>query len=226
MRGYDYARPGAYFVTICTHRHVHLFGQVVDGEMKPNAFGEIVQEEWFRTAEIRASVLLYDYEFVVMPNHIHGIIRIVDVPTSDGSGDEPGRDNGVGNDPRRGDTIEGDPRRGDLQVAPTGPTTQRPTGPATGSLGAIIAGFKSAATKRINSLRGTPGAPVWQRNYYEHIIRTDRVLDAVRRYIAYNPIRWHLDRYNENAIGPDPMALELWQIIQEDAARPPDKPGK
>ncbi len=86
-----------------------------------------------------------------------------------------------------------------------------------GSLGAIIAGFKSSVTARINRLRGTPGAPVWQRNYYEHIIRSDRALDAIRRYIAYNPLRWYLDRYNENATGPDPLALEVWQMIQEDA---------
>ncbi len=71
-------------------------------------------------------------------------------------------------------------------------------------------------TKRINLLRGMPGAHVWQQNYYEHIIRTDRALDAIRRYIAYNPFRWQLDRYNEDAIGPDPLALELWQVIQED----------
>ncbi len=219
LRGYDYAQPGAYFVTICTHRHAHLFGKVVDGEMQPNAFGEIVREEWFRTAEIRANVLLYDYEFVVMPNHIHGIIRIVDVPS------------GPVGAQRRCAPSSGR-RRGDPQVAPTAPTTPtehtaaQPAGPPTGSLGAIIAGFKSAVTKRINLMRGTPGARVWQRNYYEHIIRTNRALDSIRRYIAQNPIRWHLDRYNESAIGPDPLALELWQIIQEDATRPPGEPGK
>ena len=202
LRGYDYAGPGAYFVTICTYRHAHLFGQVVDGEMQPNAFGEIVREEWFHTAEVRANVLLYDYEFVVMPNHIHGIIRIMDAPA---------------------DARSGDPAGAQRRCAPT--DDKRPH-VKPGSLGAIVRSFKSAVTKQINRLRGTPGARVWQRNYYEHIIRTDRALGAIRRYIAYNPIRWHLDRYNENAIGPDPLALELWQIIQEDATRPPNDPGE
>ncbi len=131
-----------------------------------------------------------DYEFVVMPNHIHGIIRIVDVPSGP-----------VGAQRRCAPTNEKRPH-----VKP-------------GSLGAIVRSFKSAVTKRINLLRGTPGARVWQRNYYEHIIRTERALDAIRRYIAHNPIRWHLDRYNENAIGPDPLALELWQIIQKDVTK-------
>ncbi len=211
LKGYDYTRPGAYFVTICTHQRAHLFGQVVDGEMQPNVFGEIVQEEWFRTAEIRRNVVLHADEFVVMPNHIHGIIWIVE--------DSNDRDNS----------------RGDLQVAPTekpvAPTEkpvappqgkgdrlvaprERPRGPAPKSLGAIMAGFKSAATKRINQTRGTPGVPVWQRNYYEHLIRTQRALHAIRRYIVHNPLRWHLDRYNANAVASDPWAADLRRLLQ------------
>ena len=84
------------------------------------------------------------------------------------------------------------------------------------SLGSFIAGFKSAVTKRINQHRGTPGAPVWQRNYYEYIIRDDRALNAIRRYIAENPMRWHLDRYNDAASGMDPLAKEIWQMINQD----------
>lgn len=58
------------------------------------------------------------------------------------------------------------------------------------SLGSFIAGYKSAVTKRINEIRGTPGNPVWQRNYYERIIRNERELDAIRRYIRDNPTHW------------------------------------
>ena len=89
-----------------------------------------------------------------------------------------------------------------------------PNNVAPGSLGAIIRAFKSAVTKRINALRGTPGARVWQRNYYERIIRDERALNAIRRYIAENPQRWHLDRYNPNATAPDPMARALWRLLQ------------
>jgi REP element-mobilizing transposase RayT len=150
-----------------------------------NEFGRVVWEEWFRTAAVRPNVELFENEFVVMPNHIHGIIWIVGEPV-------------------------GAPRR-------VAPTDGHAHGPMSGSLGAMIGQFKSIATKRINALRGTPGTRVWQRNYWEHIIRTERTLNAVRRYIAENPLRWHLDRYNLSATGTDPEARALWQMLREDA---------
>jgi REP element-mobilizing transposase RayT len=63
-------------------------------------------------------------------------------------------------------------------------------------LGAIVGNFKSVAARRINHVRKTPGAPLWQRNYYEHIIRNERALNAIRRYIEHNPARWERDRYH------------------------------
>ncbi len=194
LRGYDYTQAGAYFVTICTHKCTHLFGRVTDGNMMLNAFGDIVWEEWFKTARVRPYVALYEDEFVVMPNHIHGIIWIVD----DDGGTSP-------DDHPQPPTTVGATRR----VAPT----ERPRGPAPHSLGAIMAQFKSAVTKRINARRGTPGARVWQRNYYEHIIRHERALNAIRRYILYNPWRWHLDRYNPHATGPDSWAKDIWDMM-------------
>jgi len=74
LKGYDYTQPGAYFVTICTQNREFLFGDIVDGAMRLNLFGEIVRDEWFKTAEVQQNVILYLYEFVVMPNHIHGVI--------------------------------------------------------------------------------------------------------------------------------------------------------
>ncbi len=180
LKGYDYAQPGAYFVTICTHGRAMLFGRVVDGEMALNAYGEIVREEWFRTAQVRPYMELFPDEFVIMPNHIHGIVWIVDV---------------------------GARRR-------RSPPPEKLCRPVPGSLPTIVRAFKSAVTRRINALRGTPGAPVWQRNYYEHIIRTEPALDAIRRYIAANPLRWHLDRYNPTATGTDPMARDLWRLLK------------
>jgi len=173
LRGYDYTRPGAYFVTIVTRRRECLLGEIVDGKMVLSEYGRIVAEEWERTALVRPYVRLD--EFVVMPNHIHGIIWI------------------VGDDAVGATRPVGATRR----VAPTGSTTGgRPTGPRAGSLGAIIAQFKSAAAKRINQIRGTPGVPVWQRNYYEHIVRNERALNAIRQYIRNNPARWTDDREN------------------------------
>jgi REP element-mobilizing transposase RayT len=175
LKGYDYTQPGAYFVTVCTHERADLFGEVVDGEMRLNDMGRVVAEEWFKTAALRPTVHLRSDEFVVMPNHVHGIIVIHD----------PGVGAGVGAERRS---------------APTTGTSDLPNGPrrnvAAGSVGAIVRGFKSAVTYRINALRNHRGAPLWQRNYYEHIIRNERELHAIRQYIRNNPLKWALDRDN------------------------------
>ncbi len=171
--GYDYTQPGAYFVTIVTHERGCLFGKVVNGAMQLNPLGEIVRAEWFKTAELRPYVRLDEREFVVMPNHIHGIIWIVDDDDNDDVG-------------------------ATRRVAPT-----IPRGPIPRSIGAIIGQFKSAVTKRINAMRNRASAPIWQRNYYEHIIRNDSSRNRIRQYILENPLRWHLDRENPNRLGVD-----------------------
>ncbi|MEM1041549.1 MAG: transposase [Bacteroidota bacterium] len=163
---------GVYFVTICTHGQVPLFGEVVDGGMCLSGLGAMVWEEWERTGDIRAEVVLD--AFVVMPNHVHGIFGII--------GDDATPTGGVGATGRS-------PLR-------SGPNA-RP-GPPPKSLGALVAGFKSAVTKRVNAARGTPGVVVWQRNYHERVLRDERELGVARRYIADNPLRWTFDRY-----GPD-----------------------
>ncbi|MDA8414334.1 MAG: hypothetical protein M0023_11190 [Desulfobacteraceae bacterium] len=167
LQGYDYSQPGAYFVTICVHDRECLFGEIVDGVMVRNDFGRIVTEEWTRSAELRSEIELDNC--VIMPNHFHGIVVI--------SGNT---DNGV----QRG----GGQCRGDRPVAPTMP------GPRPKSLGAMMAGFKSAVTKRINELRDAPGVPVWQRNYYEHVIRDEADYNRIAEYISTNPQRWIEDK--------------------------------
>ncbi|MHB8086671.1 MAG: transposase [Anaerolineaceae bacterium] len=78
LADYDYSAEGGYYITIVTQGRVCLFGEVIDGEMHLNDFGKIVWEEWFRTAKLRQNVELMEDEFVVMPNHIHGIIWIIE----------------------------------------------------------------------------------------------------------------------------------------------------
>jgi REP element-mobilizing transposase RayT len=215
LRGYDYTQTGGYFITIVAHERALLFGEIVNGAMRLNEYGQIVRDEWFRTAVVRPYVMLYPDEFVVMPNHIHGIIWIVGAtrrvaptcgvaPTDGGvvptDGGVAPTDDGVAPT----DWIVGATRR----VAPTygiAPTdggvapTTHPSGRPTlkpHSIGSILAQFKSLTTKRINALRGTPGAAIWQRNYYEHIIRDERSLQQIRRYILENPQRWEQDSEN------------------------------
>ena len=93
-----------------------------------------------------------------------------------------------------------------------------PSGAPRGSLGAIIGNFKSITARRINQIRKMPGMPAWQRNYYEHIVRTERALNAIRKYIIDNPARWLLDKYNPQAGGPDSLAAELWRLLKEEAS--------
>ena len=189
LSGYDYSRAGAYFVTICVQDRMCLFGEIVDGVMRLNEAGTIVRDEWLRTTIIRPNVELD--AFVVMPNHLHGIIVL--------------HDNRRGT-LQRAPTIQDDPA---LHHAPTPqrpPTVERFGKPTSNSIPTIVRLFKSVTTKRINHLRGTPGrgtsprAPtVWQRNYYEHIIRNEHSLNRIRQYITDNPLQWELDR--ENPVG-------------------------
>jgi putative transposase len=90
------------------------------------------------------------------------------------------------------------PNHGIIVITNDVGATQRvaPTGPVSGSVGAIIGQFKSAVTKRINQIRDNPGVPVWQRNYFERVIRNDRELTAIREYIVNNPVKWAMDREN------------------------------
>ncbi len=203
LKGYDYSQPGAYFITICTQNRECLFGKVVDGEMRLNPYGIVVRREWFRSADIRRELELYDDEFVVMPNHIHGIVWLVETAEMMG-----------------GDETVGAHGRAPLQRASictshgdeshSGHTLHRPPR----SLSSFVAGFKSAVTKHINQMRNTPGAPVWQRNYYEQIVRDENELNRIRKYIVDNPLKWALDRENPT-VGTDLCVRpedEPWRI--------------
>jgi len=164
LKEYGYVQAGAYFVTICTCNRDCLLGEVVDGEMRLNEYGEIVRDEWIKTSSVRANVLLD--VFVIMPNHIHGIIILTD-------------------------DVETTRRSMENVGAPW--WVARPM--QSGSIGAIIGQFKPVATKRINVRRGTPGLPVWQRNYYERVLREGE-LDRIREYIQNNPSQWEMDAEN------------------------------
>ena len=186
LKGYDYSLAGAYFITIVSYHREMLFGEIVDGEMKLNRRGEIVQEEWFLSAAIRKELRLFADEFVVMPNHVHGIVWIVehDLIRADGLLD-PVRATGPG---------PSNPVRADGPLDPVRATGRSPLGPKPKSLSSFVAGFKSSVTKRMRDELNETG--IWQRNYHDRIIRNDRELNAVRNYIASNPLNWAEDEEN------------------------------
>ena len=165
LKGYDYSQPGAYFITICTHQNHALFGKIVDGEMQLNNLGRVVQFTWDDLVNHVDNIELGP--FVIMPNHIHGIIQIIEPKVGAvGAGSEPAR----------------------TAPAPTTSSSHTP-------LSEIVRQFKTFSARRVNNLRKSTGEPVWQRNYYEHIIRNDQSFQTIGEYILTNPIQWENDRY-------------------------------
>ncbi len=161
LQGYDYSSAGAYFITICTENRKCLFGNIINEKMILNNIGYIVVDSllWL---EKQYKYVKLD-EMVVMPNHIHAILFMVDC-------------------------------RGGSQTAPT--EKRKP-------LGRLIGAFKTVSTKRINEINKTSGIKLWQRNYYEHIIRNEIELKRIREYITNNPLKWEFDKENPVRITSD-----------------------
>ncbi|MEX2160155.1 MAG: transposase [Dehalococcoidia bacterium] len=170
LPGYDYTAAGSYFVTInAVHGDASvLFGTIIEGGMVLNEYGEIVRECWQDLPSHYDNVVLD--AFVVMPNHVHGIIVLVGEPD-----------------------VVGEPQVGaGLKPAPT---TSVPVRRCHG-LPEIVRGLKTFSSRRINVLRETEGTRVWQRNYYEHIVGDEKDLARIRAYIEDNPRNWEDDEYH------------------------------
>ena len=153
LMGYNYSNDGMYFITICARNRECIFGRINEKEMRLNEYGEIIKQSWRWLEE------QYDYvqldKYVIMPNHLHGIIII---------------NNNC---------------RGGSRTAPT-----------TKTLGRLIGAFKTVSTKYVNCLRKTPTMPIWQRSFYDHIIRSEKSLHKIRKYIVNNAVGWQFDIEN------------------------------
>lgn len=177
LKGYDYSSEGLYFITLCVNDKKSLFGEIKNGEMILNQYGEIAREEWIRTTELRKNITLGD--FIFMPNHMHCIISI------------------------------------DYQIRKTNNTIGDFKSPSN-TIGAIIRGYKGASTKIINfllrekikkknstgesqfapTLKSPSQGSIWQRNYYDIIIKTDQAYQNISSYIINNPKNWNKDKFN------------------------------
>ena len=188
LKEYDYSREGAYFITICTYNRECVLGNVADEEMILNQFGNIVLECWNSLTGCYTNIELD--KFAVMPNHVHGIIKIID---------------NVG-------AIHELP----LQTANTDQKTKR----RRMLIPKVVGYFKMNSAKQINTIRNTAGIPVWQRNYYEHIIRNENKLNKIREYIQNNPLKWHLDRDNPRRTGNDLLEDEIFGNLKNDINDP------
>lgn len=200
LKDYDYSQSGLYFVTICVKNRMLLFGNVQDGQMSLSEFGVCADNCWNAIPSHFPNVVLHEY--VVMPNHIHGIIEIVDAG-NDGakngnivgaiSGDNVGAKN---LSPLQTNFFlppqQTPPQTGNYPSPHETPeqTPPRPRGTSR-TVGSIIRGFKIGVTKEI-------GFSPWQRNYYEHIIHDRNAYNTISEYIGQNPLKWEMDCFYGN----------------------------
>jgi len=171
LKGYDYSQEGAYFITACVQHRLCLFGEVRNGETELSDGGWVIEREWKTLAERFPG--LEEDEYQVMPNHLHGIL-VITRPL-------PGAE-----DPREPRVL---------------PACGRPRGTHAGSIGRVMQAFGTFSTYEYGfGVKHYGWAPylgkLWQRNYYDHIIRSDEELERVRAYIRNNPARWALDPEN------------------------------
>lgn len=174
LRGCDYAFPGVYFVTICSAGKRSVFGSMRGEGIILSPEGEIVRSEWIAMPE-RFSRLVLD-EFVIMPNHLHGVLAFA------------GLAGGASPSPTTGNTT----------TKPQGALRSSGQARPSPTLFDAIGAFKSISTIKVNRLLRRRGVPLWQRSYYEHIVRTGEDLRKIQRYILENPLMWSLDPENPN----------------------------
>jgi REP element-mobilizing transposase RayT len=192
LQGYDYTQPGAYFVTLCTQARVHLFGEVVAGQMQLSPYGRVVKTYWSRIPRQRPHVALGPW--VVMPNHVHGIVVITEAPVVDEADAIL-----FPEDVREMDSIFPFASKDGPRFTSPQDNDKQPHGAPPGSVGAIVGNFKSITTRRINRMRHTPGEKVWLRNYWERIVRDPRAYRQISVYIQNNPARWTEDQLHPGA---------------------------
>ncbi len=228
-KGYNYAGSGLYFITICIYKRELLFGEIMNFEMNLNNIGNLVKNEWLLSESIREELTLD--EFIIMPNHLHGIVKFImqddfkgrlvedNALTYDSSVGAQGIAPLPGCHPTLGldkQAHSGAPLpshsmlRLDKQAHSGAPLRRLPK-----SLGSFIAGFKATSTKSVNVERGKPGYPLWQRNYYEHIIRNEDELYKIRDYIRGNPMKWEYDEENPNS-DPSNRIMTPFRNVKDD----------
>ena len=174
LKEYDYKLPGGYFVTIISHRRACLYGEIENGEINLSQIGQMVEACWYSIPNKSNNIELD--EFILMPNHLHGIVLIYEAPG-------------------KGEAFSGmNTSQSVLNSENASPL--QPRGKQSGSLSAVVQNFKSVSTRRVNQKYFKSGNKIWQRNYYERIIRNDRELNAIRQYILENPLNWEMDKEN------------------------------
>jgi len=170
LKGFDYGSEALYFITICSHDRIHLFGEIAEGEMNLNDCGKIALKCWMEIPQHFPHTRLH--EFIIMPDHIHGIIEIVE--------NMGGGFVGAKNiSPQQNPTAFKSPEK---------------------TIGSIVRGFKIGVTKWLRNEfpdAFTKNRVVWQRNYYDRIIRDTNESERITKYIRENPQNWNKDKFHQ-----------------------------
>ena len=169
LDSYDYSQPGVYFITLVTAERTERFGAIIEGEMRLSPVGQMVYREWYQLPERFSG--LESTAFVLMPNHIHGVLSYC---------------------------AKAPENQAASALQQTNISDVRLPQVARGSLGAILRAFKSSTSLRYHRMRESDAGPLWQRNYYEHIVRNPAELERIYAYIVNNPCQWALDSENPN----------------------------
>ena len=188
LKGYDYSQEGMYFITICTQDRECLFGNIVNRKMILNDAGKIADKCWLQMPDHFPNVILHEH--VVMPNHVHGIIEL----NGNGVGVENVGVENVGVENFQ--PLPPEPPRNEFQkIIPC-------------SIGSIIRGYKIGVTKwfryNVKAQNFVPTGEniqpqrIWQRNYYEHIIRSNKSYQTISDYIVNNPEKWNEDKFSHH----------------------------
>jgi putative transposase len=199
LKGYDYSQAGLYFITICMNRRGNPlwlpFGNIKNGEMMLNDAGRMVENEWWKLPQRFSNIELHEY--VVMSNHFHAIIEIVGATLVVDQNDEKKtvaqNDRNEQNNLVQPETVQPENQMGQPQgIAPTAkPKT----------VGDMVGAFQSIVT--VEYIRGVKqhgwqpfNGKLWQRNYWEHIIRDELSYQRISEYIINNPKNWDNDKLN------------------------------
>jgi putative transposase len=181
LKDWNYAIPSVYFITICTQEKLYLFGEIKEGILILNENGIIVENEINKSIDIRKNMVFHNY--VIMPNHVHFLIEILNVDTQDVDTQDVDTHSSAYNNNNKtnidNNTIHTH-SRAYLRLMPK-------------SISSFVAIFKSVTTKQINDLRKTPHEKIWQNNYHDHIVRDENSFNHIATYIDNNPLNWEID---------------------------------
>ena len=187
LQGYNYGNAGLYFITICTANRKHFFGEIIDGKMQLSNIGILADIFWYEIKNHSKNMVLH--QFVVMPNHIHGILEIVK------NIDDVGNDVGCRDVACNVSTMDNMAGTDTTKPIPSTNEQMSKISPKSGTIGRIIGSYKGVVSKHAHRLELQFN---WQSRFYDHIIRNEKSLKHIQSYIINNPANWEKDKFNLN----------------------------